>query len=691
MLRQRAARVNAGGTLPVPPWRRRSYRGGVLPDDISRLSLPSRPTFARSADGSAPKVFTAVSRPDTDADEYRSTVELVEDGGTRRWTSGDHDAAPVASPDGRWLAFLRQVADDAGRDRAQLAVVPTDGGEARITTALPLGAGTAVWSPDSRRIAVVARFPEPGRYGSEDTAGHRPGPDAEAPRLTKRLDHHTYGTGYLRDRFAQLVVVDVTAAGDPVATPLTSLPCSLDAPVWTPDGAAVLVTAPRDLGAVETHDSDLYRIDLASGAAELVVRTVGSVDSAAFGPDGTLFFVGATHEDGVVGEPDGLWAAARQEDGSFGEPVRLTDRATVHATGTPIARDGAVLVAVLDRGTVQVRSVPWSGTAPSAPAVLDDLGTVLGGHVVVAGFDVVDGLLAAAVASPDSPGEVVLVDTTAGAAGDGTGTVATDLGSAVRHGGVRRIEELHGTSADGTPVHGWVVLPEGEGPHPVLRVVHGGPFGQDTWAFFDEAQVYASAGYAVVIGNPRGSAGYGLDHGRAVIGAMGTVDVDDVLALLDAALERDDLDATRVGIMGGSYGGFMTSWLAAHHGDRFVAAWSERAVNAWDSFAGSSDIGWFFADAYVGSDPEEQRRRSPLTYADQVSIPFMVAHSEQDWRCPIEQGQRQYVALRRAGVDASFLVFPGEGHELSRSGKPRHRVQRFEHVLAWWAEHLPVR
>ncbi|WFR68693.1 alpha/beta fold hydrolase [Curtobacterium flaccumfaciens] len=129
------------------------------------------------------------------------------------------------------------------------------------------------------------------------------------------------------------------------------------------------------------------------------------------------------------------------------------------------------------------------------------------------------------------------------------------------------------------------MLPEGEGQHPVLRVVHGGPFGQDTWAFFDEAQVYASAGYAVVIGNPRGSGGYGLEHGRAVIGAMGTVDVDDVLALLDAALERPDLDETRVGIMGGSYGGFMTSWLAAHHGERFVAAWSERAVNAWDSFA----------------------------------------------------------------------------------------------------------
>lgn len=344
---------------------------------------------------------------------------------------------------------------------------------------------------------------------------------------------------------------------------------------------------------------------------------------------------------------------------------------------------------MLDRGTVTVRRVP-AGT--TAPLQLDELGVVLGGRLVVSGFDVDGDVLVASAATTDSPGEVHVVDLTA--SGDAAPTVLTDYAAPLRSAasvpGVRRIEELTGTAADGTPVHGWVVLPDGAGPHPVLRVVHGGPFGQDTWAFFDEAQVYASAGYAVVIGNPRGSGGYGLDHGRAVIGAMGTLDVDDVLALLDAALERPDLDGSRVGIMGGSYGGFMTSWVAAHHGDRFVAAWSERAVNAWDSFAGSSDIGWYFADAYVGADPEEQRRRSPLTYAAQVTIPFMVAHSEQDWRCPIEQGQRQFVALRRAGVDASFLVFPGEGHELSRSGTPWHRVQRFEHVLAWWAEHLPV-
>jgi len=652
----------------------------VLANDIPHLHVPSSPTVSGDprSGGSA---FVAVSRPDLEQDAYRSTIERVTADGAVRWTAGDHDSSPALSPDGRWLAFLRN--DE--KDRPQVAVAPVDGGEARVVTALPLGAGTPVWSPDSTRIAVTARFPEPGRYGSAVSGSdRRPAPNAEAPRLVTRLDFHVDGTGYLLDKPQQLVVVDVTDRDAPlVDSALTSAPCSVSAPVWYPDGSALLVVAPRDLGARETHDDDLYRVDVADGTIALAIRTAGSVSAATATPDGTVYYTGASHLDGrLVGEPEGLWAAAHGSD-----PVRLTARETVDVTGTPVVHGDGVLIAVLDRGTVGVRRVPADA---SEPLQLDQLATVLGGHVVVSDFAVDGDVLVATAGTPASPGEVVVVDLTS----DGEPVVLTDYAAPLRTDaavpGVRRIEELTGTSPDGTPVHGWVVLPEGDGPHPVLRVVHGGPFGQDTWAFFDEAQVYASAGYAVVIGNPRGSGGYGLEHGRAVIGAMGTVDVDDVLALLDAALERPDLDATRVGIMGGSYGGFMTSWVAAHHGERFVAAWSERAVNAWDSFAGSSDIGWFFADAYVGADPEEQRRRSPLSYAHQVTIPFMVAHSEEDWRCPIEQGHRQFVALKRAGVDASFLVFPGEGHELSRSGRPWHRVQRFEHVLAWWAEHLPV-
>jgi dipeptidyl aminopeptidase/acylaminoacyl peptidase len=191
------------------------------------------------------------------------------------------------------------------------------------------------------------------------------------------------------------------------------------------------------------------------------------------------------------------------------------------------------------------------------------------------------------------------------------------------------------------------------------------------------------------MGNPRGSSGYGEAHAQVVRGNVGEVSATDLLALLDAALAGDpSLDRTRVGVMGGSHGGFMTTWLAAHHGDRFRAAISERAVNAIDSFTGSSDIGWFFADDLYGPDPAQQAAQSPLSYVDRIDIPVLIIHSEHDWRCPVEQGQRLFVALKRRGVPVELLLFPGEGHELTRSGRPRHRLARFEAVLDWWSRHL---
>jgi dipeptidyl aminopeptidase/acylaminoacyl peptidase len=256
-------------------------------------------------------------------------------------------------------------------------------------------------------------------------------------------------------------------------------------------------------------------------------------------------------------------------------------------------------------------------------------------------------------------------------------------------GRVHRMRELTATAPDGTAVHGWVTTPPGPGPHPVLLSIHGGPFSQYGWTLFDETQVYVSAGYAVVQCNPRGSSGYGSAHGRAIQGAWGGVDADDVLAFLDAALREPGLDEDRVGIVGGSYGGYLTTLLIGRT-TRFAAAVSERAFTDPVSFVGSSDIGWFFPDLYLGTDPERLTAQSALASAGAITTPTLVIHSEEDWRCPVEQGARLYVELKRRGVPSELLLFPGEGHEMSRSGRPRHRLARFEHILRWWARWLPT-
>jgi dipeptidyl aminopeptidase/acylaminoacyl peptidase len=629
----------------------------VRPEDVALLRVPGSVTLRGDL------LLTDVARPDLEADSYRGgLVRVPTDGEPQDWTRGERDTAPRISPDGRWVVFLR--------DR-QLHVIATDGGEARKVTSLPGGAGTPVWAPDSRRVAFVARVPEDGRYGIDGA----PAAEAEAPRRITELNYRIDGVGFLRDRVQQLFVVDVTAEVE--ATQLTDGSIDLDHPAWTPDGQYVLAVGARlDAGSHNLHD-DVYAVPAAGGAPIVAVRGVGMISLVAAG-EGRVYYLGSEFT-GLAARPlpDGLWVAPFDPAGDP-QPARLlTDPVSVDceglAGGLAVTADG-VLALVRNRGAVELRQIPFD--ADRAP--LDDLPVVLGGQVVVKAFAEDNGRVAVVLATPDSAGEVVLV---------GTG-VKTDFGADLRATGLRPLLEIHGTAPDGYPVHGWVVLPEGDGPHPVLLNVHGGPYMYYGWGLFDEAQVYASAGYAVVLPNPRGSAGYGLDHGTAIVNALGTVDADDVLALLDAALDLPECDAEQVGVMGGSYGGFMTSWLAAHHGHRFKAAWSERAVNAWDSFVGSSDIGWWFAQTYCGTDPDVQRAVSPLTYADKINIPFAVVHSEQDWRCPLEQAQRMFVALKANGTEAELLLFPGEGHELTRSGRPAHRRQRFDAVLEWWRRHL---
>jgi dipeptidyl aminopeptidase/acylaminoacyl peptidase len=630
-------------------------------------------------------LLIAVGNPDLKTNKAHSTLRRVSlDGGEWPWTHGHHDSAPAISPDGRWVAFLRRGTGEGADGRPQLHVMPVDGGEAKRLTALPLGAGNPVWAPDSRRIAFVARVPAPGRYGTPDGDSETSEAEAEAPRRITRMDYRQDDIGFLRDRMKRLFVIDAIAAleADDLVelTPLTDDGFDADHPAWTLDGTRIVFIAPPKWGATESTIEDICAIPADGGEAEVVVTCPGSSAYPVFGDDGRLYFYGKSHRDHLAAVNTGLYSAAPRFGEGPVEPRRLTDVESVDcdcAAGPPVPVGAEVLVAVRNRGAVELRAV--SPDADSAP--LEELRVVYADRAAVRAFAADATTIVAVVATPQSAGDVVVLSA------NGPRTL-TDYSETLRSRGLRPVEELTATAPDGYPVHGWLLLPEGEGPHPVIHVVHGGPFTQQDWGVFDEAQVYAAAGYAVLLGNPRGSAGYGQAHGRAIIHAYGTVDVDDLLALLDTALKRPDLDAERVGLMGGSYGGFMTSWLAAHHGTRFRAAWSERAVNAWDSMLGSSDIGYTFVEANVGTDPEVLRDRSPLYHAEKITIPFAVVHSENDWRCPLEQGQRMFVALRRAGVDAEFLLFPGEGHELTRSGRPRHRVQRFEAVLEWWARHL---
>lgn len=654
----------------------------MRPADLALLRLPGAPSL--SPDGR--RAVVAVTRLDLDADAYRSRLWLVDTTGAeppRPLTAGPRDSAPVWSPDGRWIAFLR-AGDEADQGRPQLHLLPADTGDARRVTTdeqHPLGAGVPRWSPDSTRLAYVARVPEPGRYG---TAEGDKSPDKEPPRRITGLRYRLDDVGFVQDRRPHVFVVD-PFADEPAPRQLTDGDHD-DADVdWTPDGGLLFVSD-RDT----PSDTDLYKdvYACAAGGSDLRRLTKGGHTAAvpAASPDGgTVFFLGPSDlgADGrdFVGRSGVLWALPA--DGST-PPAPLTDPAVVDAVdlGAPLAVDAAgVLIGTRRRGAEELLRVPLTGGDPEI---------VVGGPRTVTGAAAAGGTLVATVGDGTSGGELVAV-------GPDGERVLTDFGAGLAAAAMLHpLEEIGATAPDGYPVHGWIVRPDPAahpGPRPVLLMIHGGPFMTYGHVLLDEAQVYAGAGYAVVMGNPRGAAGYGPEHGRAIRHAMGTVDADDLLALLDAGLSGphpagQELDRDRVGVLGGSYGGWMTAWLAAHAGERFRAAIVERAVTAWDSFTGSSDIGFFFTGEYAGTDPDSVAAQSPLSHVDKVDLPVLVIHSEHDWRCPVEQAQRYYVALKMRGVPAELLLFPGEGHELSRSGLPSHRVARFDAVLDWWARHL---
>lgn len=660
----------------------------MKPADLELLTGVSRPTVHPTG----ARAVVSVTRPSLAADSAVGqlwNVPLSGHASPRRLTRGFRDTAPRFSPDGRLIAFLRA----APKTPPQLCVVDASGGEPVAVTDRTLGVTEFAWAPDGRALAFVSREPEQGRYGTVDGID----PNAERPRRIRTLKYQQNGLGYITDRRAHVFVVSVPdvwaePAFYPVAepdgtvppAPALATPRALTAGDWddttiafSPDGATLAFVSARHDSRDHDLRSSVFLLPL-DGSGEPVDATGEhgslSIVAVAYGLNGVLYFsaqdVGESGRD-FVARNTALYAIERP--GSV--PRRLTDPETVDLTESDIVahRDDTVLVTDRRRGALVLTEVRLDGTTR----------VLTGEATVVSGVGTAGETIVGSIATASTAGDVAVIGA------DGIRAL-TDFSRRLREQGVIVPRELTIEGRDGYPIHGWVVIPDGAGPHPVLLNIHGGPFAAYTGALFDEAQVYADAGYAVVMCNPRGSAGYGQEHGRSIRQRMGTVDLHDVLDFLDGACAVEPgLDSERVGVMGGSYGGYLTAWTIAHV-DRFAAAIVERGFLDPAAFMGTSDIGSFFSDEYTGTDSALIAAQSPQAVVDRVSTPTLVMHSANDLRCPLGQAERYYAALKRNGVEAELVVFPGEDHELSRSGRPRHRRERFEIILDWWRHYLPV-
>lgn len=618
----------------------------MKPEDIACLSSV---TGLAVVDGVG--VLAATSRPDPETDTMVDRIELVRDGHREAFLDSTADHSPRISPDGRHLAFVRRI-----DGHNQVHVHRLSDRTTRGLATLPLGAEDLVWTPDSAAVIVTARRPAPGRYGTDPAVA----PAAEPPRRITTAKWRLNGVGTIFDRPRMLARLDLSGTFEWLDVP----DAEWSAPFFGADAVLHAVAALHP-GRDTDNRADLHRI-------------TGDAVTALTGPEDPVEVIrGTALADGRIAlafremGPEGRDYAGTNagiglvEDGAI---RRLTDHehSDVGAEGELVAIGDQVLARSRHRGAVTLVAVSAEGRTRE----------VLGGAVRVTAHAASGERIVAAVSTTTASAEIH--DFSLSAPGP-----AISVSDAVPFRVLEPVEHVFATR-DGGEIHGWSVMPTGEGPHPVILLVHGGPFAQHGPTLFDEAQVLASAGYAVLMCNPRGSAGYGQAHARAILHDLGSVDADDVIDFLDGALAAGlPLDEHRLGIMGGSYGAFLSAWILGHD-DRFVGGLLERGWFDPETMVGTSDIGSYYVDAYMGETPQDHARTRPLSYAHRVLCPVLVMHSEEDLRCPIGQSEAYVAARRRHALPVEFVVFPGEDHELSRSGTPRHRVQRFEIILDWW-------
>lgn len=645
------------------------------PADLCRIQWLSDPQF--SPDGQ--RVAFVVTTLSEEKDEYLSSIWLVSCAGgePKRFTTGPaRDTTPRWSPDGSQLAFL----SDRQRKRgAQLYIMPTDGGEATPLTDLTRSVSSPVWSPDGRRLAFISRV-----GGWEEPESEEEKRKSKPARIIGAMRYRFNDEGFTYDRPTHVFTVAITG-GAP--TQITEGECAASGPAWSPDNRWIAFASARHADRDYDNAADIFVVPADGGEPRQITDTAGPAGSPSFSPDGRkVAYVGSRRRN-ETGRNARLFTIPVDS----GAPTCLTpdlDR-SVTALGAPLwSADGrSLLIGVTDQGNealYRVRLQP-DGTAAEPERLLG------GDRQITAASACPAAATVTFVASdPTHPAEVFLANA------DGSGERRlTDFNRAWREEVTLSQPEHLRYQRDGVDLDCWVLRPSGAQPgnrYPTLLNIHGGPHSQYGNTFFDEFQVQAGAGYAVVYTNPRGSLGYGEDFARAVIGDWGGVDFADVMAGLDEAVRRCDfIDPDRLGVLGGSYGGYLTSWTVGHT-SRFKAACSERALNTFTSFFGTSDIGPWFAPNESGALPWDNPRwyveHSPLTYAPAITTPLLIMHAENDLRCPIEQGEQLFMALKRLRREVLFIRFPDESHELSRSGRPRHRLERFQHILAWFAQHL---
>jgi len=639
-------------------------------------------------------------------DNYDTALWMASTSGSDapvRLTTGKHDSQPRWSPDGKWVVFVRGSSEppkDGKPAASQLALLSLAGGEAWTITDVPHGASDPVWAPDSKQIAFLSDT------NAEDIAKSKKKETPAVPehesdvKVITRAVYRFNGGGYIDFKHpGHIWIVDVPANSDAKTTPkqLTDGAFEEEGAVFTPDGKQILYHTDRNPEwYYETPSTEIMSVATSGGAPTKIAKIDMDLGGMVLSPDGKqlAFRASATKPIQSYTQPD-LWVLTigsatpknltADYDYDVGAGV-FGDNLAPRAAGGPRpvwTRDGSHLLDVVGK---QGKTILTSIDATSGQVVeltkgeqaVEQFGASADQSVVVVN-----------VSTP------IMIDELFALAKDGSQKQLTNLnGPLFSELNLTAPEEITYTSFDGKTIQAWVQKPpdfNASKKYPLILNIHGGPHAAYGWVFDHEFQWMAAKGYVVLYPNPRGSTTYGQDFGNIIQYHYPGDDYKDLMLGVDEVVKRGYVDSNKLGVTGGSGGGLLTDWTVGQT-HRFHAAVSQRDISDWTSWWYTADFTlfqprWFKAPPF--DDPEDYIKRSPITYIKNVDTPMMFILGDVDWRTPPGSGGEQmFRALKFMRKPTVMVHFPGESHELSRSGQPWHRVERLDYIVGWFDKWL---
>jgi len=691
-------------TLPVSSQAKRA----ITEKDLFRFQWIGDPQV--SPNGSQ-VVFVRVNVNDK-KDGYETSLWAVATDGSsapRRLTNGKHDSDPRWSPDGKWIVFVRGSGEPPKEGKppaSQLALLSLSGGEAWTFTDMPRGVGEPVWSPDGKRIAFLCDAnPDDLAKKKQNDAGGEPEHESDVKVITRAV-YRFNGAGYLDPKHHRHIwVVDVPSASDAKNTPkqLTTGEFDEQEPSFLPDGSRIIFHADRVIEPYyELPQSDILSVSPNGGDVQLISKVklgglLGGISDMALSPDGKrVAFIGSVESPvRSYAEPD-LWtleltpgAVAKNltadYDFDMNSGVGGDNRAPRGAGGlTPVwSKDGSHLLDVVAKNgrAIMVRIDANTGA----------IGEISHGDQAVEQFTATsDGkVLVMNISTPTMIDDLFVLNQ------DGSQRQITNLnGPLFAELNLTAPEELWYTSFDGKKIQAWIQKPPNFDPtrkYPLILNIHGGPHSAYGWVFDHEFQWMAAKGYVVLYPNPRGSTSYGQDFGNIIQYKYPGDDYKDLMVGVDELVKKGYIDQQKLGVTGGSGGGVLTDWTVGHT-HRFAAAVAQRDIADWVSWWYTADFtlfqaNWFKAPPF--DDFQDYVNRSPITYIKNVDTPMMFILGDADYRTPpTSGGEQMFRALKFMHKPTVMVRFPGESHELSRSGQPWHRIERLENLVGWFDQYL---